>query len=553
MTTFSIIAGLFGGLGLFLLGMRLMTLGLRNAAGNALRTILGKWTRTAGRGLFSGFMITALVQSSSAITVAVIGFVNAGLMTLPQSVGVIFGSNIGTTVTSWIVAAVGVSVNVKALALPMVGLGAILRLTGGETRRKHLGDALAGFGVFFLGIETLQATFQGLDRMVDLAAYNIGGVGGVLLFTAVGAVLTLLMQSSSAAMALVLTAAMSGIITLESAAAATIGTNIGTTSTALFSVIGATYNAKKVAAAHILFNLGTGLVALLTIPLLLKGVSLLAALDPEYDTATALALFHTVFNILGVALFLPFTHRLTSFLDRHIGREMAELGKPRYLDNNLLATPSLAVDALFMELGRLGEMTRDVCRKALASKFRHTDFLKDRTAVETLIAAVRAYCVKLQRFDLPGPAAIRMPAALRVVQYYRKTLNIIADIHQQHAELDHKLPGLAGESARQFRRDARDLLDVAHTPCAPEFADLGKLVHQLDDQYHELKDALLKAGAQGSLELDRMVSFLEYYSHVRQMCDQAVKGTTYWARLLDIELTCANADKDNEYAWKQEG
>lgn len=445
MTTFSIIAGLFGGLGLFLLGMRLMTLGLRNVAGNALRTILGKWTRTAVRGLFSGFMITALVQSSSAITVAVIGFVNAGLMTLPQSVGVIFGSNIGTTVTSWIVAAVGVSVNVKALALPMVGLGAILRLTGGDTRRKHLGDALAGFGVFFLGIETLQATFQGLDRMVDLAAYNIGGVGGVLLFVAVGAVLTLLMQSSSAAMALVLTAAMSGIVTLESAAAATIGTNIGTTSTALFSVIGATYNAKKVAAAHILFNLGTGLVALLTIPLLLKGVNLLAALDPEYDTAAAaLALFHTVFNILGVALFLPFTHRLTSFLDRHIGREMAELGKPRYLDNNLLATPSLAVDALFMELGRLGEMTRDVCRKALSSRFRHTNFLKDRTAVESLIAAVRAYCVKLQRLDLPGPAAIRMPAALRVVQYYRKALNIIADVHQQHADLDHKLPGLAG-------------------------------------------------------------------------------------------------------------
>ena len=229
-------------------------------------------------------------------------------MTLPQSVGVIFGSNIGTTVTSWIVAAVGVSVNVKALALPMVGLGAILRLTGGETRRKHLGDALTGFGIFFLGIETLQATFQGLDRIVDLAAYNIGGVGGVLLFVAVGATLTLLMQSSSAAMALVLTAAMSGIVTLESAAAATIGTNIGTTSTALFSVIGATYNAKKVAAAHILFNLGTGLVALLTIPLLLKGVNLLASLSPDYDTATTLALFHTVFNILGVLLFLPFTH-----------------------------------------------------------------------------------------------------------------------------------------------------------------------------------------------------------------------------------------------------
>ncbi len=127
--TFSILAGLFGGLGLFLLGMRLMTKGLRNAAGPALRKILSQWTKTPFRGLFSGFMVTALVQSSSAITVAVIGFVNAGLMSMAQSVGVIFGSNIGTTVTGWIVAAVGVSVKVKALALPLIGIGALLRLT----------------------------------------------------------------------------------------------------------------------------------------------------------------------------------------------------------------------------------------------------------------------------------------------------------------------------------------------------------------------------------------------------------------------------------------
>ena len=173
--------------------------------------------------------------------------------------------------------------------------------------------------------------------------------------------------------------------------------------------------------------------------------------------------------------------------------------------------------------------------------------------METLITAIRAYCVKLQRSDLADPAAVQMPAALRVVQYYRKALNIIAEVHQQHADTDHNLPGSSGESARQFRRDVRTILEVAHTPCAPEFASLGKLMHELDDQYHELKDALLKAGAQGSLELDRMVSQLEYYSHVRQMCDQAVKGTTYWARLRDIELTCASADKDNEYAWKLEG
>ncbi|MCJ2163999.1 MULTISPECIES: Na/Pi symporter [unclassified Pseudodesulfovibrio] len=549
---FSTLTGLFGGLGLFLLGMRLMTKGLRSAAGNALRNILGKWTKTPLRGLFSGFMVTALVQSSSAITVAVIGFVNAGLMTMPQSVGVIFGSNIGTTVTSWIVAAVGISVNVKALALPLIGLGALLRLTGADTRRIHFGDALTGFGLFFLGIEILQTTFQDFGNVVDLSAFNIGGVTGILLFVAIGATLTLLMQSSSAAMALVLTAAMSGIVTLESAAAATIGTNIGTTSTALFSVLGATYNAKKVAAAHIIFNLVTGMIAIMFIPLLLKGVHTLASLSPNYDLATALALFHTAFNLLGVAIFLPFTSRLVAFLDRHIGREVTELGKPRYLDDNVLSAPSLAIDALFMELGRLGEMTRETCQKALTSKFRHKDFIKDRTAIDTLIIAIRSFCVKVQQLDLPAPVAIKMPAVLRVIQYFQKTLNVITEVSQQYAFIDHQLPGVAAVSARAFRREVKDILNIAHTPCSPEFVDIGKSMHQLEDQYHDLKDELLRTGAQGSLELDRMVALLEYYSHMRLMCEQAVKGTTYWSLLRDINLTCVNADPKNEYAWKRE-
>jgi len=548
----TLIAGLFGGLGLFLLGMRLMTKGLRNAAGHALRNILGKWTKTTLRGLASGFMVTALVQSSSAITVAVIGFVNAGLMTMGQSVSVIFGSNIGTTVTSWIVAAVGVSVKVKALALPLIGIGALLRLTGSNTRREHIGDALTGFGIFFLGIEILQSTFQDLGTIVDLAAFNIGGIGGIILFVAVGSVLTLLMQSSSAAMALVLTAAMSGIVTLESAAAATIGTNIGTTSTALFSVIGATHNAKKVAAAHIIFNLTTGLVAILTIPLLLKGVNAIAALDSNHDMATSLALFHTIFNLLGVILFLPFISSLVSFLDKHIGRELAERGKPQYLDNNILKAPSLAMDALFMELGRLGEMTREMGQKALIAKFRDKNFIKDKTAMDTLVSAINQYCIKMQHQDLPDQIASKLPSALRVIQHFRRTVNIITEASQEYALLEHHLPGTASSTARTFRRTVRNILNVAHTPCSPEFNELDRLMHELDDQYHGLKEELLRIGAQGRLDLTRMVTLLDYYSDIRLMCKQAVKGTTFWAMLRDTDLTCATADAENEYTWKQQ-
>ena len=549
--TLSILAGLFGGLGLFLLGMRLMTKGLRNAAGPALRQILGQWTKTPLRGLFSGFMITALVQSSSAITVAVIGFVNAGLMTMAQSVGVIFGSNIGTTVTGWIVAAVGVSVKVKALALPLIGLGALLRLTGGNSRRKYLGDAFTGFGIFFLGIEILQDTFHTLEGSINLAAYNFGGILSILIFVAIGFTLTLLMQSSSAAMALVLTAAMSGMVSLESAAAAVIGTNIGTTSTALLSVIGATYNAKKVAAAHIIFNLGTGFLAIFLIPVFIKLIDMITTTNGATTSmAASLAMFHTIFILFGVIIFLPFTHQLVAFLDRHIGREVAELGKPKYLDDNILSAPSIAMDALFMELGHLGEMTRLIAQKALTSKFRDKNFIKDKTALETLVSAISKYCIKLQHLDLPEPVATKLPKALRVIQYYRKTINIIDEVSQEHALLDHHLPEPVATTARNFQREVKDILNVAHTPCSPEFADLERFMHQLLDHYHALKEELLRLGAQGQVDLTRMVSLLDYHSHMRLMCEQAVKGTTHWSSLRDKDITCASASEENDYAWK---
>lgn len=360
------------------------------------------------------------------------------------------------------------------------------------------------------------------------------------------------MQSSSAAMALVLTAAMSGVVTLESAAAAVVGTNIGTTTTAMFSVIGATYNAKKVAAAHILFNLITGIVAIFLIPIFLNISSMFSGLEGTSNLAANLAIFHTSFNLLGVFIFLPFTNKLVHLLDRHIGREVAELGKPKYLDKNVLKTPTLAMDALFMELGRLGEKVRLMGQKALVSQFRHKDFIKDKAAVESLILAIRKYCINMQHSDLPEAVASKLPRALRVIQYFRRTVNIIEEVSHEHALLDHQLPGPESESARHFRREVKDIINVAHTPCAPEFNELQPRLHGLLDEYHRLKDELLQLGAEGQLDLGRMVSLLDYYSNMRLMCEQATKGTYYWADLRRKEVTCGAANEENEFAWKLE-
>ena len=353
-------------------------------------------------------------------------------------------------------------------------------------------------------------------------------------------------------MALVLTAAMSGVVSLESAAAAVVGTNIGTTTTAMFSVIGATFNAKKVAAAHIIFNLATGVVAIFLIPIFLRITAGIPALQGTANLAASLAIFHTSFNILGVMLFLPFTRQLVSFLDKRIGRELAEKGKPKYLDDNVLKTPALAMDALFMELGRLGEMTRLMGQKALLSRFRDKDFIKDKAALDTLVRAIRKYCVKMQHLDLPEPVAIKLPKALRVIQYFRKTVNIIAEVSQEHALLDHKLLEPTAATARSFRREVKDILNVAHTPCSPEFEDLEQRMHELHDRYQGLKEEILEVGATGDLDLSRMVSLLDYYSHMRMMCEQAAKGTSHWSELRNHDVTCAMADKENDYAWKLE-
>lgn len=548
--TFSILAGLMGGLGLFLLGMRLMTNGLRKAAGSALRHILSTWTKTPTRGIASGFVITALVQSSSAVTVATIGFVNAGLINLQQSIGVIFGSNIGTTITGWLVAAVGFNIKIKALALPLIGVGAILRLTGGNSKRTPVGDALTGFGLFFLGIEILKDSFQDIQPYIDLGSLTTDGFTCALIFLCVGFILTFLMQSSSAAMAIVLTAAVSGIMSIECAAAAVIGTNIGTTSTAALSVIGATDNAKKVAAAHILFNAGTGATALILLPVL---ISIILGAERAFSNfpspAVTLAVFHTIFNTLGVMIFTPFAPRMVSFLDRKIGKKIPDIAKPKYLDDNIVKTPSLAIDALFLELGRMGEQSRLLSQKAVASNYRYPDLLKDMTAIDGLITEVRKFCTKLHKEDLPNNVAETLPKALRVVQYYRSIIEVIRNISRDHVILNHILPGDLDESVHDFKMFVKDILNVAHTPCSPEFEDIEFMRAQLSDKYHELKAAILDAGARGRIEIEHMVELLEYYSRTRRLVSQAIKAAVYWADMRDYSETCRHAAENNDYAW----
>ena len=520
MSMFSLAGGLAGGIGLFLLGMWLMTDGLKLAAGPALERILARSTGTRLRGLASGVLITALVQSSSAVTVATIGFVNAGLLTLGQALWVLFGSNVGTTMTGWLVALVGLNFKIEALALPMIGLGMLLHFTGGGRRRGALGMTLAGFGVLFLGIDILQDTFSDLGGRMALPGGS-GGLG-VLAHVGAGALLTVLMQSSSAALAVVLTAAQGGLLDIHDAAAVVIGANIGTTVTAMLAALGATPNARRAAAAHVLFNLLTGAVALLLLPWLIDAIGLLQVLL-ELDAAPAvtLALFHTTFNVLGVLLMWPLAARLAGFLARRFHTADEDEARPQHLDRTVLSVPALALDALIQEVRRMGEVALRGARRVWALQQAATLApLPEQAVVTQLNAAIARFIVQLNRVSMATESAQRLPEILRAARYYDAVVELAAELAAIPSPKNLGTPELRAQIARFTERAAAWLnIDNIEPEVDPDARQAGLLRH-----YRELKAGVLAEGARGDLDIHDMELCLRRLSRMRRLAEQALKA-----------------------------
>ena len=338
MNMLSMSATLLGGIGMFLLGMSLMTDGLKALAGAHLRDYLASITRRRRDAVLAGATMTILVQSSSATTLATIGFVSAGLLPFETAIGVIVGANIGTTSTGWLVSMLGLKFGISKLALPIIGIGALMRVMGRD-RIAHAGGSLAGFGMIFIGIDFLQVGMETLSASIDLAQWTRPGFLGVLILVAVGTVMTVVMQASAAAVATTLTALSAGAITLDQAAALVIGQNLGTTATAVIGAVGASIQAKRTAAIHVLFNVMTGTVAIIALPLF---TGLMGRLAPN-DPAIAIAAFHTLFNLLGAALFLPIATPAARFVQTHLREK--ETGIVAHLHSSVSGVPDLAIGA----------------------------------------------------------------------------------------------------------------------------------------------------------------------------------------------------------------
>ncbi|PQO39109.1 Na/Pi cotransporter family protein [Blastopirellula marina] len=332
-----------GGLGLFLLGMSLMTEGLKSLADDRLRQILARSTNSPISGVFTGAITTAIIQSSSATTVAAVGLVHVGLLTFAQALGVIFGANIGTTITGWMVALIGFKWKIGEIMLPLVLLGALIRLLA-QGKLRWMGTSLAGFGLIFVGISALQDGMSAFQGVVTPDSFPSDTLWGRVLLVLLGVIITVITQSSSAGVATALAAVHADAMTLHQAAAMVIGMNIGTTATAIVATIGGNVQARRTGFAHVIFNVITGLVAFF---LLTPYFWAMRELVPEFETAEpelALTSFHTFFNVLGVILFLPLTGKFVQLLEWMF----PERGNPlaKRLDLSLLVTPDLALQAV---------------------------------------------------------------------------------------------------------------------------------------------------------------------------------------------------------------
>ena len=341
---------IIAGIAIFFIGMHYMEDGFKLFSGGALEMVLEKFTSTTPRAIGTGFLATAVVQSSSLVSVIIISFLSAELIGLTQAVGVVFGSNIGTTATAWLVSSFGLKIKISAYALPMLIFGVIMQFSR-QNSYKGLGSVLIGLGFIFLGIAYMKEGFETLKDGLDLAEYAMEGYLGVFVYILFGAVATVVIQSSSATMAIIITALASGQIDYINALSLAIGANVGTTVTAVLGALASNRNGKRLAVAHFIFNIITGLVAVLLIYQLKDLVDKLApmlAIGDE-DFAMKLALFHTIFNVLGVVIVSPFIGQMVRYLETLFQARERGRGNAKYLTYEVMEIPASALAAIRKE------------------------------------------------------------------------------------------------------------------------------------------------------------------------------------------------------------
>ena len=464
---------LIGSLGVFLYGMKLMSEALQKVAGDKMRHILAAMTSNRVKGVITGLLITTIIQSSSATTVMVVSFVNAGLLNLVESIGVIMGSNVGTTVTAWVISILGFKISMAEVSLPLIGLCLPL-LFSNKRSRKSWGELIIGFGLLFIGLEFLKNSMPNLNENPEiftfLQNYTDMGYGSYILFMLIGTALTILIQSSSATMALTLVMCANGWISYDIAASMVLGENIGTTITANLAAMVANTTAKRAAFAHFLFNVFGVTWVLAIFPVFLKWIEELSVFVGIGDPSTnieavpmSLSLFHTVFNVSNVLLLIWFTKLIARLVTKIIPtRESNEdVFKLKHIKIGLLSTPDASLFQAKQEIALYGKNTRDMFQQVAASlNMTSKDFEKQFDKLvkledesDKIEVEIADYLTKVSESKLSTENSQRIRAMFKIVSEIESiadsSLNVakamLRKIEQNQTfteDLDHKLKSM---------------------------------------------------------------------------------------------------------------
>jgi phosphate:Na+ symporter len=342
------------GVAIFLFGMLSLEEGFKAFTGGALERILRRTTDKLWKSLTFGVISTSIMQSSSLVSVLTISFLSAGLISLADGIGIIFGANLGTTTGAWLVAGFGLKVKISAYAMPMLVFGIILVFQQSKTL-KGIGYVLSGLGFLFLGIHHMKEGFEAFKEGIDLVSYAVPGLKGLFIFSIIGIFATVVMQSSHATLVLIITALAAQQISYQNALALAIGANVGTTITAILGAMSSNVAGRRLAGAHLIFNVITGLIAIIFMNQFIASVNFVSnnVGIAENDFTLKLAVFHTLFNLVGIIVMLPFVGHLVTFLEGLLHGKVKKISEPYYLSEAVLGMPDAAIEALRKEADHL--------------------------------------------------------------------------------------------------------------------------------------------------------------------------------------------------------
>ncbi len=509
-----------GGIGLFLLGMAVMTQGLNSLAGESLRSTLTRFTKTPLTGTFTGMVITALVQSSSATTVMAVGFVGAGLLSFPQALGVIFGANIGTTATGWMVALWGFTFSLKSVALPMLFVGSMLRLFGSK-RIASAGFALAGFGAVFIGIAMLQSGMEGYKDTFSPESFPPDTILGRFLLVLLGFAITLVTQSSSAGVAAAITAVHVGNISLSQAAAMVIGMDVGTTVTALVASMGGNVHARRTGWSHVVYNVITGVAAFCLLPIYIRGLGSFAPEIQQSNPEIALVTFHSLFNILGVIVILPFTRSFAALIIRLVPGDESKLTER--LDASLLKQPQVAIENLLVTLRDVSQLVFRSLASLLSSPESRNLAWARMDEADRAIDETRRYLNRINDPISVESGFRQKVAALHILDHLTRLIARIRKLGRLEAVLSEvELSMIIAKLARLLERGLAETDTIGDTN-----RELKQLWIEIDLKSDRYRHEAIERTVKGQVKVEELIAQLDAIRWLQRITQHALRITHY--------------------------